>query len=380
MRNHKYILFVGDHRNPLGLVRSLGKEGLKPIVVLVCEHPYLVNHSKYVDTLHKVSTKEEGLNLIKQLYGNEPNKPFIYTADDELTSYLDMHYDELKDSFFFFNAGEQDRLTEYMNKDVILSLGQEYGCKVLNYEILKHGELPNTLRYPVITKAIDSLRSNWKNDVFICNNETELLDAYKSIVCTNVMVQEYIQKKNEMCLNGVSIDGGKQVWITYYTLCERFSNDSYGHKKGGYLAENKGINSIIEGMLKEIRFSGIFDAEFLVGSDDELYFLEVNFRNAGQSYCSTYAGANLAYIWAKGCLTEKINRDEFTLRQEPFTAMAEYDDFASSVLTGQISVFKWIKEFFKTDCTYYFDKSDPKPFFFAIGGKFLSRMRKIFKI
>lgn len=379
MQNHKYILFVGDHRNPLGLVRSLGKEGLKPIIVLVCKQPYLVNHSKYVDTLHKVATKEKGLALIKQLYGNEKYKPFIYTADDEITSYLDMHYDELKDLFYFFNAGKQGRLTEYMNKETILSVGQKYGCNVLKYEILKHGELPKALKYPVITKAIDSLRSNWKTDVFICHNEKELLNAYKSIVCTNVVVQEFIHKKNEMCLNGVSIDSGKQVWITYYTLCERFSEISYGHKKRGYIAKDERINNIIENIIKDIGFSGIFDAEFLVGSDDELYFLEINFRNAGQSYCSTFAGANLAYIWAKGCLTGKINKDEFTLRQEPFTAMAEYDDFASSVLTRQIPVFKWIKELFKTDCTYYFDKSDPKPFIYAIYGKFMSRMRKILK-
>ena len=45
---HKHICLVEDHYNPLGIVRSLGEEGIKPIVLLCAKHPYLVNHSKYI--------------------------------------------------------------------------------------------------------------------------------------------------------------------------------------------------------------------------------------------------------------------------------------------------------------------------------------------
>ena len=36
--DHKFILLVVDHYNPLGIVRSLGEEGIIPIVILVCEN------------------------------------------------------------------------------------------------------------------------------------------------------------------------------------------------------------------------------------------------------------------------------------------------------------------------------------------------------
>ena len=32
-------------------------------------------------------------------------------------------------------------------------------------------------------------------------------------------------------------------------------------------------------MIKEIGFEGVFEFEFMVGEDNELYFLEINFRN-----------------------------------------------------------------------------------------------------
>ena len=45
---HKFIVFGGDHYNPLGIVRSLGEAGVKPIVILVSEHPVMCSISSFV--------------------------------------------------------------------------------------------------------------------------------------------------------------------------------------------------------------------------------------------------------------------------------------------------------------------------------------------
>ena len=34
LREHKFIVFCQDHYNPLGIVRSLGEEGIRTIVIL----------------------------------------------------------------------------------------------------------------------------------------------------------------------------------------------------------------------------------------------------------------------------------------------------------------------------------------------------------
>lgn len=49
---HKHICLVEEHQNPLGIVRSLGEEGIKPIVLLCAHNPVMVNNSKYIGELH----------------------------------------------------------------------------------------------------------------------------------------------------------------------------------------------------------------------------------------------------------------------------------------------------------------------------------------
>lgn len=57
---HKHICLVEEHQNPLGIVRSLGEEGIKPIVLLCAHNPVMVNNSKYVGELHIFDNIEEG--------------------------------------------------------------------------------------------------------------------------------------------------------------------------------------------------------------------------------------------------------------------------------------------------------------------------------
>lgn len=83
--------------------------------------------------------------------------------------------------------------------------------------VLSVGELPKTLKYPVFTKAATStIKGGWKNQAHICNNEEDLLAVYKTINTDKILVQEYVQKKNELCINGMSISGGGKKC---YSVC-----------------------------------------------------------------------------------------------------------------------------------------------------------------
>ena len=46
LRNHKFIVLCEDHYNPLGIVRSLGEEGIKPFVVLCGQDLSLIHISE----------------------------------------------------------------------------------------------------------------------------------------------------------------------------------------------------------------------------------------------------------------------------------------------------------------------------------------------
>lgn len=47
-------------------------------------------------------------------------KPFVYTSDDQITNLGDSKYEDLKNRFYFYNAGRSGRIAEFQNKDKIL--------------------------------------------------------------------------------------------------------------------------------------------------------------------------------------------------------------------------------------------------------------------
>lgn len=377
LREHKHIVFCVDHYNPLGIIRSLGKVNINPFVILIGEKPVMINHSKYPQKIHIVHTREDGYEILINEYGHETKKPFLYCSDDVTMCFLDHHFDELKDKFYFYNAGEQGRIEWLQNKDNITDLGVQVGHDVPKKEIVDTGVMPTTLKYPIITKVLASTMGAWKGDVFICHNETELQDAYKRIKSPKLILQEYIYKKGEFCMEGFAINNGQDVFIPYVADYIRYSGDSYGHYMNMLPFTDVKLKKKILELVKLTKYNGIFEIEFMKGPCGENYFLEINFRASTWNYAITVGGGNLPYFWAKSTLAGRILYEDMTLRNKPFTAIEEVDDFVINVLkTHKVKFFKWWKECISADCHYYYDRQDWMPLFSLLKRSFLGKLNK----
>lgn len=378
LREHKHIVFCVDHYNPLDVIRSLGEKGLNPHVILVDEHPVMINHCKYVKKLHQVATHEEGLKVLISEYGNEVKKPFLYLSNDNTVSCIDQHYDELKEHFITYNAGGvQGRLVWLQNKDNITNLGAQAGLDNPKKEVVDTGVLPTTLKYPVITKVLASTMGAWKGDVHICQNEEELKEAYKTIKSPKLIVQEYVNKVGEFCMEGFSINDGQDIFIPYVADYIRYYGDSYGHYMWMKPFEEGEFKEKIKELFKLTKFNGIFEIEFMKGPDGKNYFLEINLRASTWNYALTVGGGNLPYYWAKSTLAGRILYEEMELRDKPYTAIVEPEDFVNNVLgTRTVGIFVWLKQCFAADCHYYFNKKDWKPLFYFVKRSITSKFHK----
>lgn len=356
---HKHICLVEDHYNPLAIIRSLGEIGIRPIVLLCSKNPHLVQHSKYIGELFCFDTVEEGFQFLLSNYDSEPLKPFVYNGSDNVSLLLDRHYGDLQKNFYFTNG--QGKLEKYLQKYDITKLAEKCNIKIPKEELLEVGEMPTTLKYPVITKAATSTQGSWKDQSFICENEYELKKAYSKLRTKTILVQEYIRKKNELCIDGISINSGEDVFMPYGCSYYRFPKGSYGNYMYFRPFVDKELTEKIIRVIRAAKFSGIFCIEFLVDQDDDLYFLEVNFRHSGWGYAFTYGGFNLPARWASATLDNKIHLDDFSYK-EHFDVMQEFSDFKDSVLKGEIPVSKWAKDVRQCDCFLYYNKKDPKPF------------------
>lgn len=377
LNDHKFIVFAEEHYNPLGVIRSLGEQGIHPIAIIIEGNPVLASKSKWLSKVYYVKNREEGVKVLLDNYANEIYKPFLYFCDDTTVNFFNEYYFDLRDKFYFFNAGKKGKISFFLNKENIGKLALKHGLNFLEEMVVNRRDIPKQIEYPVITKSIDSTKSGWKNDMHICHNFHDLQNALNSISSPQVMIQKYINKKNEYCLEGFSCPNGSDICITI----ESTYNYNLPMTYSPYMTVNNfsNKNNVLKGlksMFQEIGFEGIFEVEFLEGEDGTLYFGEINFRNSTWSYASTCAGMNLPILWASAMISGKISSKSFCkIEKNKFKAMVELTDFKERVIYRHYSIIKWLNDLKNCQCRYYLGKNDIKPVLMMLWERIL---RKIF--
>ena len=366
--NREVIVFGLNYINILGQIRNFGIVGIRPILVWVKLYSQTPKESKYVKRYHEVGSVEDGLELILQLYGGNPLKNLISTDNDAIVERMDKDYSKLHNHFYLssdFNGTLS--LTNALYKENQCNVAKKYGLNPPAFEIVEVGQMPKTLRYPIFTKSVDSIDFKWKKKIKVCRDEKELKEFYKTLEDKSIMLQEFIPKQNELQIEGLSVNGGDEVYLAAQFLSYRNHENSYGtYKYGEEYNYGESLKRQIQDYLKEMHYSGIFEVEFLVDQKGVLYFLEFNFRYALFHHTMTQMGINLSAIWASSVVDGRLRENSDTVKT-PFSVMYEFKDFQQSVLTGDLSFFRWITDFFKADSYNIINIKDPKPLFYYIG-------------
>lgn len=362
IKDHLFIIFSKEHYNSLGIIRTLGKYGINPIFIAEKAKGPASRMSKYISKVHFVQNKDEGFELLLKEYGNMPLKPFLITSDDDTQQLVDENYSLLKDKFFFFNAGSDGRITQFMDKEEVLKMAQKHGMAIPKTIVVDDCKVPDGVNYPVITKSISPNVGGWKSDVHICKSEDELKLAFSKIKSPRVLVQEFIDKENECCVEGISICNGKHIYIPMAIKYNYIIQGYYSPYMTAYAFENEDVIAKIQSMMEDIGYEGLFDVEYIVDKQGKLYFTEINFRNSIWDYIGTFDDIPFPVIWAEGCLAgnfsskwkKKISRD--------YVAMVEPIDYGIRVKKGNYDLAHWINDFKNADVLFYHDKDDLEPF------------------
>lgn len=375
VENHRFIIFCGHGPNALGIIRSLHEKQIAPVMIInKCGPTNYADCSRFVGAKHYVNSSEEAIEVLLNEYGDEKVPPFVFTTDDYHTELLDSHYDRLLGHFYFFNCGESKRLTSFLNKDLQCHVAEESGFVVPAHEVVHKGTLPQSLKYPVITKTISSNEGGWKKDVYLCNNEDELKDAYEHIAAENILLEEYIPKKKEISVHGISVNGGQIVYVPFYTEDESFSSISFGSCLRLRLLSDVDMLSKITTFVQSIRFSGVFNMDFLESQEGQLLFLEINMRSGARNYAVTAGGANLPYLWAKTTVENGLQMD-FPLKNSLFVV-----DEVSDFVEHKRNLKKWLSDIKQADVRLWYYKRDNAPIRFYVFNKIMNVFNKMLGI
>lgn len=356
IEKHKFIIFCGHGINALGIIRSLHEKQIKPIAFFIKNASVnYVECCRFIGEKRFVNDSLEGLELLIKEYGNEEYPPFVFTADDYHTMLLDQNYERLAGRFFFFHCGETMRLTALQNKDKQCQAAEESGFTVPLLEVVKKGELPKKLRYPIITKTISSNEGGWKKDVFICNNDDELTHAYGSITADRLILEEYVKRKCEITIHGFSINAGEQVYIPYYSEDYFFSKTGFGNYLRFRPFEDAHLREHAIRLIKRLKYTGLFGIDLAVNNCDECVFFEINMRSDARNYAVTAGGSNLPYLWAQTTVTGSLPDDLFL--KEKFYAVDEIGD----LMDHKKNLEKWLVNLRKADVYIWHYKHDNGP-------------------
>jgi hypothetical protein len=362
---HLVIVFALEHYNPLNMIRAFGEQGINPVYISVKRRYEVATKSKYISKLHCVDSVEDGFLLLINQYGGlseeTGKKPYILFSDDKSVGYFDLHFEEWKDKFITYNAGCNGRINEFMDKYEIQQCAKRHGFNVLDSYVIKKGDpVPDGLWYPIITKDISPNLGSWKSDVFICQNKQELVEALEKITCPLVMLQHFVDKQNEMALEGYTIKNGKEMQIITQMKWKYLIQGYYSPFHDVCMFTDKDMEIRLQAMFEEIGFEGVFEVEFLIDKDGTYYFMETNFRASAWNPTCKFAGMPLPYLWVKGMMNGYIDpndRKEF----EPFTSMSEIIDYSKRVEGGLCSIAEWLRDFKDAKCVYIYDKEDRGP-------------------
>ena len=354
---NKIVVFGTNHSNTLGLVRSLGEKKLEVHCVLFGTEPNgLVYYSKYPKSVIMFSTLEECKDYIINTFSNEQLKPIMLSSSDIVSSYIDMNSEVFSKNFYIENAGKKGYHTSLMNKFVISELAKNVGLKVPKMLVLEGNKLDSIdlVEYPCFTKDLASINGGKKNEC-VCSNKQDLLNFLRTHDYKSLLIQKYINKKTEFCLQGFSANG--QIYIPYVMTYLRFSDDAFGGFVRMDRFDDEKLKIKCEELIRTCNYTGLFSIEFIIDTNGIYYFTEVNLRNDGYSYFSTSGGANLPYLYCYNIINGSVDVENLILKNT-YLAMNEGYDYKQSVLSGKISKLEYFKDFLRSKSHIVFNIKD----------------------
>lgn len=352
------IVIFGEHLlNTLGQIRSFGKAGYRPDVIWLVSGAHSPAGSRYIRKYFEVRSIEEGITLLlNEFTGDE--KRFLSTDSDRVIAALDADYDAFIQYFHFFNA--KGELRPYLDKYAQCKLAEEFGLNTPFSQVVEADAIPDNLPYPVFTKSTDSLSEDWKKRSAICRGKDDLSALFSSSGEKTLLVQKYIEKKNEVAFEGISRNGGDEVFIPIQGEYDRLPKIGYGTlKHNGPCRMDSSMKKAISGIMRKVGFSGVFEIEFIKDSQERLYFLEINFRHTQYNYALAMMGINMAEIWMTAVDEKSFSFDEFVIPDKQMTVFNEVKDFKDNVRTGKLTVRQWLKDFLHADSHYLYCREDP---------------------
>lgn len=178
------------------------------------------------------------------------------------------------------------------------------GMNVPQSIAVKNTDLFDWNRFPCIVKPINSIDGS-KSDIAILKDKKSLDQYIHNSNIKGFIIQEFINKEYEFQLIGVVDYSGNIIMPAVTKLIEpTIPTTNTG------VVEVDDINNYnidtdpIQKFISSTGYRGLFSVEMLHCNDGKDYFMEMNFRNDGNTIAMLAAGINLPLLWINSCINQ----------------------------------------------------------------------------
>lgn len=372
---NKAIVIGHDAVNALGLVQSLGREGVNVTVILKCEKSELIRHSNYANEIIPVKDFEEAVEIILTRFANGEKIP-IFPAADGVALTLNQNYERLAKHFLIEHLTGAYTMEQLMSKELQIKLAVKHKFNVpYSVCVNKPFFVPETMVYPCIVKPLVSCLGD-KRDIIIAQNAEELRDILENRVTfsESVIIQQFIDKDYEYDMMGCAYKNG-EVYIPLSDRMVKFNRQLQDTSTISYIepldAEIAVEVEKIKTLMNEVGYVGLFSVEFMHNKKDGLiYFTEVNFRNDGENAFIVHEGVNLPFLHFQDLLDQP--KKLFTPTTKSKKYIWEGIHFSNLIKKG-ITFREWLSDLKGVDGFLYYFKDDKAPFFYQFANKILRK-------
>lgn len=371
------IVFGQEGVNAVGLVQSLGREGVFVISVLMGERSSIIRHSRYSGMIYFVHDFDEALDLmLEKCVFEEP--VVIFPAGDGAAVFLENHREKLQGSFVFEYTKGPHNIAYCMNKLNQVKFAKDYGFNVpYSVRLNKGDEVPAEMIYPCIVKPLVSCEGD-KRDIMIAGDSKQLASILKDkLQFTNeVIIQQRINRDFDYNMIGCACENG-DVLIPLSIRAIKF-NHKVQDAKTVCIVEplDEKIKIEVEKMKKMMRgmgYVGLFAVECMHNRDDDkIYFTEINLRNDGLNSFIVKGGVNLPYLHFLDLMG--LPRQDYTPTFEHKKYIWEANHI-SALKRHSISIWEWLRDLKGLDGFLYYLPDDKRPFFYQFINPVLSLFR-----
>lgn len=375
------VVVVGrNYCNILTMTRALGESGYRVEILRVFKKkPSPINilgkmkpdaYSKYVEKYQECIVCENPKLIIEELMKATGRKRLLIPVDDYSVEIIDQSLDLLRDKYIVSNIGGRiNGISCLMDKNKQKEEAEKVELPILKSELVRsvNGtfDIPENLKYPCFVKPNKSANST-KAQMKKCCDRDELAVFLKQMASKGdfeMLVEEFAEICAEYSILGVA-KNNVAIAPCVFKVIEGGHKERKGVTLIGKTVGTEKYQNMIDQCLKYVKhldYEGIFDIDLIETKDNNIYFIEINFRAGASTHVFTKSGVNLPGIYADAVLKGKKIDTEIRVYDTGKYFVSEkilLEEFTRRDVSLK-SVFRYMRN---ADVHFIKDKNDPRPY------------------